>query len=49
MSQLFARDIFRQLDTDFAHDNVDNFVGNDMSKKSLCTNTLIHRLHVIVK
>ncbi len=29
--RLFAHDIFRQLDTKFAHDNFDNFVGNDMS------------------
>ena len=31
MSRIFARDIFRQLDTDFAQDNFDNFVGNEMS------------------
>jgi len=31
MSRLFARDIFRQIDTDFFHDNFDNFVGNDTS------------------
>ena len=31
MSRVFAHDIFRQLDTYFAHENFDNFAGNDMS------------------
>ena len=31
LSTTVNKNIFRQLDIDFAHDNFDNFVGNDMS------------------
>ena len=31
MSRIYAHGIFRQLDTDFARENFENFVGNDKS------------------
>ena len=31
MSRMYGPGIFRQLDTDFARENFDNFVGNDKS------------------